>query len=280
MGNCLVTKLKGVVTNDNLSYLGKISIKFLSDSTKGVAIKGTGNVNVVGDGTVSIFDGPQNVTETIIIPSYARIFSPSAANVKVIVDKYDITEINNTVSHSAASVELNLDDLKYSTELAVLRLENCPNVSGNIENLPASIVNVDFERIPNIYGNAEHLHGINATFDFVGCPNITGDAAVIFGNNPDMLRFYVDLSGITGSINSCACINLISLAPSASMTGEINTMAQSMVAAERASGTLVVSHNGKITYNGEVINANKTVKFGSDMVNPTAEETAQGYQVV
>lgn len=64
--------------------------------------------------------------------------------------------------------------------------------------------------------------------------------------------------------------------------GEITTLAASQVANGRTSGTLAITSGGHITLNGTTVQYNtvKTIKFGSSMVEPTAAETTQGYQVV
>lgn len=97
---------------------------------------------------------------------------------------------------------------------------------------------------------------------------ITGDAGDVSGNI-EKLGLLILLDTLVVSTGNKA-------------TGSIENLSASQVSNGRVSGTLIITSGGHITLNGEIVpsGTTKTVKFGSSMVNPTADETAQGYQVV
>ena len=83
--------------------------------------------------------------------------------------------------------------------------------------------------------------------------------------------------------NGCTNLTFINIAWSANATGNVNKLAAAQ-AVSRNSGTLAIKIVGvttQIVCNGSVLPiGTKTIKFGTSMENPTAEETAQGYQIV
>lgn len=76
---------------------------------------------------------------------------------------------------------------------------------------------------------------------------------------------------------------LTDLSVGGSVQGELGDLAKLMVSEGRNSGAMTVYVNGygtNVTCNGvRFQDSTKTIKFGSSMVDPTAEETAQGYQL-
>lgn len=112
MANCLVTKLKSVVNNDNLPILGKIVIKATDDST---------------------FDS--RLPNNSLLEFRGSTYEVSGDRKTIIVNnKYDVTVIYTT---SITNWSLNFADFKYSplTEIT----SRCNNYIGSPKDLPATI---------------------------------------------------------------------------------------------------------------------------------------------
>lgn len=112
MGNCLVTKLKSVVNNDNLPILGKIVIKSLGDSTFDSRLPNTSLLEFRG----STYEVSED-RKTIIVNS-----------------KYDITVIYSVY---IINWSLNFADFKYSPLNEIT--SRCNNYIGSPKDLPVSI---------------------------------------------------------------------------------------------------------------------------------------------
>lgn len=75
-------------------------------------------------------------------------------------------------------------------------------------------------------------------------------------------------------------LNSLNIA-STSVTGEIYELARAMVDNSRSSGTLSITCNNIVTIGGQNVAdlTSKIIRFGSSMQDPTAEDTARGWQV-
>ena len=68
MGNCLVTKLKGVVENDNLPILGKLVVK-AKKATSGINVYGLNRIEFNEDTTIEVLHGSIGGKRSITIPA-------------------------------------------------------------------------------------------------------------------------------------------------------------------------------------------------------------------
>ena len=182
MENCLVTKLKSVVNNPNLSPLGTFVIKY-AEVAPGTDLLGfygkytsVATLKIVGDATWN--SGQYHVTyindKEIQLEAnrkYEVHFTAGASGGDIYVyaeNKYNISELR-------LNGKGQLSDLAYSVELTDLRSYN-NGLEGNIANLAKLVV----------------LTGINApssTFSDV----LYGDIAV-FSNMPNLVSVSLDLN--------------------------------------------------------------------------------------
>jgi hypothetical protein len=132
-----------------------------------------------------------------------------------------------------------------------------------LQNLPSSI------NIIKIEGKTNDLKG-----------DINNIAASPFASTLTQLNLTSLGNYITGSIESlgvCTSLTNLSLYNLYNINGNVDNFAAAQVTAGRESGTLtLIVQQTKVTPNGT---KTYTIKFGSSMVNPTEEETAQGYQI-
>lgn len=204
MAQCLVTKLKSTIDNDDLLELGALRVRHEYDSVQPYAqgITHTAEATnkgarIVGDGTFS--NGTKAIT--------GESFTSSAGNYDIIVfDKYTLVNIFSETHNISYGLTMNINDLKYSpnlkklgasrntngstestgdlstfanfTKLEVLVL-NDSQITGDIANLKNSI---NLSKI-NIY-NSCISGALEDLLNGLATNNKTTDLRVIFGGYP------------------------------------------------------------------------------------------------
>jgi hypothetical protein len=186
MGNCLVTKLKGVVNNPNLPKLGYMVVKFngVENQRYTIGAYNPGTVEIMGNNDVVFTDNntkyhdipmeganPNNLVYGMQFPQDSIIhFAP--------------TEPNNDVD---SLVEVDLNDLQYSpylrtvwavssraygdieiitkstNRLGNLIVANCPNITGNINNMQTAFSDCQWLKPGETATVMIHLYRTKAT---------------------------------------------------------------------------------------------------------------------
>lgn len=115
MENCLVTKLKGVVENNNLNYYG--GIKLTVPSSGSVYSFAGGNIKVV-NGSVDILDSNNNVIASNVT-SYENVLTNSKIRTRNDnISVFHINKYKNTMYFGFITTDvvvLDLDTLNYSS---------------------------------------------------------------------------------------------------------------------------------------------------------------------
>lgn len=256
--NCLKTTLKGVIQNDNLMKFGEIifdvhkltgdtytkdGAKFRIDVPSGK----TCNINVKGDGYF-VTDWNNIDEPSAHLTSYTGdgtiILYMANEDFKLsITSKYDFIYISNSRGSSpkTSSVIINLKDMEYLTNLTTL-------------NVGLASTNGDTKYLKNL----AELTNINLWVD-----TVTGHITD-FGNMKKLSNsLYLNDTYIEGAIEDFCDMQV---------SGTDG----------RTSGSITLYCSRSLTYQGsELANrTEKTIRFGSSMVNPTSDETSQGWQVV
>lgn len=178
MNNCLVTKLKSSVNNDDLLKLGEMRIKVKKNSNlttpKQQSIKFQANggqiaVYTTGPGYFVTYseDKLNNVDEHmtyIDIPSNLGSITLFFANDDYeirILNKYEMTSLEFNSANNAYNMslfELDLNDAEYLTNLHNLKI-NYSYSTGDIKSLKnLDIHKLKIDNCPNIYGNINDLN--------------------------------------------------------------------------------------------------------------------------
>lgn len=149
MNNCLVTKLKGTVDNDQLFKLGELRVKIGKDDYLGFAADDSQTISVVdgdllfdGQTTCQLTNGFQDLVNitgegTVSIPNkYNLTFFE--ANFK---EKVDLNELRyctklNVINLKGSDLAYSLDDFNIeSSVLTVIKFNNSRYVRGSINKL-------------------------------------------------------------------------------------------------------------------------------------------------
>jgi hypothetical protein len=161
MGNCLVTKLKGVVNNDNLEKLGSISLypkgitgapiqtfNIYSSTPYTAEIIG-GDYNFVGPNGESLGELKKvtvPVGSTLYISGYCLPANANNGHLEI-SNKYNFTNISPS-DVDGYTMEVDLNSIKYMPELRVLSIpQNAALIHLDFENIPATLTSLSI-RIP------------------------------------------------------------------------------------------------------------------------------------
>ena len=147
MGNCLVTKLKGSVSNNELLRLGEMRMRIAkvenpTDATQGfrMDVYKPVTLKIIGDGYFTDKTLVENKGKTITLNIGSNSVWVSNNDIKIaILDKYSMVSISNvyigqTSAPYGRNRYLDLSDLKYSAAFNFLNLNNS-QVTGDIANL-------------------------------------------------------------------------------------------------------------------------------------------------
>lgn len=169
MNKCLITKLNGSVTNDELLKIGEIRIHVKScpspsDKTQGIAISSIKEttLTIVGDGYFTDNTLSENKGKIYNLPAHTLtdIFVSNGDFDISISDKYslDILSLKSSVSDSLPDYHyFDIENLCYSKEIMELNFSG-NSVSGNIDTLASltRVTKIHIEDSP-IFGNVSFL---------------------------------------------------------------------------------------------------------------------------
>lgn len=220
--NCLVTKLKGVVDNDNLPKFNVLKVHFgAGDSGQYGSIRievPVGNANTNNGYIANNAANLQNQDTHISITNAISLF---ASNVEMDIEispKYDIT----TLQTIDARASFDTNDVKYLTKLTKLSMKTS-SCTGNLEDL------VKLTNLEQLSVSGSHIYGDIDTIS----------AATNLSN------FDISYTGarISGSLESFAKKQFIARGR------------------QSASITLNTTSNTLVTFNGSAANANSTLSW-------------------
>lgn len=277
--DCLVTKLKGSVDNESLDYLGffKVEVKSVASPTnitQGLSVGRAGVKVKTADGSAMLslnsdFSNPASEVVTTIEKVSVYFLN---GNYTALVYKYAITSLNTNPSGSfgtALSYSLCLDDIAYADYGAGVSTLIC---TGTRSTKPSYFENFIKSPLSKCYLIGGDVRGDLSAFVNVNSSN----------NITEMVL--QNLKHATGNISVMGrfkTITLLHLGDSYLFEGTLESVCSGMVTAGRTSGTMTFVGNDKVAYNGSAVAnwSSKTIKFGTNMVNPTQADTARGYQV-
>lgn len=291
----------------NLNGGGKI--KLIEGDSASFSIEKTDDYMQKNGDVVTVVNNGQSAYDSLDTGSHQRnlLRFSTAGTYKLLYDKYNISLVpkpNN--SDKVPRVGLNLDEMDYLQSPSYIKTagewtSSC--YKGSIDVLAEKLLSsttalfvsgIGSSSSPlfgfSMYGNIEEL---------VNCPNLNviklslqttleGNLKTLVDNHPNRLNFlkiFLDnttnvkggsLTAILGGLTKLTEFNGEN---NSNFNGSTTEIAEAQVAAGRTSGTLKISgYMRNFTPSGA--SSERTIKFGTSMVNPTEEETAQGYQIV
>lgn len=240
MGNCAVTKLKGVVNNDNLEFFGSIDISIVSafTGTERLLIEGD-NINIKAlNGTFDIYNGDTGLTEYTYTGSAS--IQPRTQGMKILIlDKYSI---NSTLSlqgidNGGLKVKLNYSSLRNLSGIYIANMSGVGtlDLSNFAENSPIIIITDKSLTLGKLYLPSDKVY--------------SGISYISWLNGSD-----VELS--LTSLYECTSLSVISLGGYLNVTGELKDLLDELHNNGKVSGNLVIRLSGTgCTFKGNIITA-------------------------
>ena len=218
MNKCFITKLPSSVDNDNLPVLGQLRINWLKQSD--LTDNGARAIGLATNDSITVKVSGAHLTDSTLASNFGNTKTITAADNEVwlyvsndadavltIDNKYSLTELNFVKSEGnynlKRSVYFDLADIKYCSNIKVLRLSNT-QVNGDIS---------DISNITNLYNLA-----LNNT-------SISGDISIV-SNFTKLESLRIGGTKISGDISAISKLtNLVFLAlGSSKISGDISAV--------------------------------------------------------
>lgn len=284
MGNCLMTKLKEVVNNPSLLKINEIQL--VGSDTEYARLYAAYTtptfISVVGSG--ELFEDNSgtrgnSIGTSTTFQGYKGVFISPGATLSV-SDKrnFELFQMQNFK-------EFDLSLLKYTntiqitmTSPAILtKFADLPSTIKRIQLYGTSVTASDFESINSALVSL-NLSNVSSKLNFIAIGAKTALQTLELGGE------FSNTTGKIEDIATCTALTRLNFPyagnSATGITGSIVTLLNNM-AQNRTSGIMRLVPNSMVTLPTGMVAAHAyDVKFGSSMVNPTQEETAQGWQFV
>lgn len=240
MTRCLVTKLAGIADNDSLNKIGEARIHISKIDSPTVSTQGIGfafaketTLRIVGDGNFTDVNLTENKGKTLTIHANLGVTCTpvyfSNGDYDIVFNKYDIIRVENTTKGHASYADnrvFDIDDFKYSNSLLSLNLfggssygdlksisklnrimsiflNNCKNITGDLEDIKDSIAVEGLSFSDNVAGDISSLQRLTKlkSFESPTNTNIKGDISV-FANMPNLSTLTLRKASLSGDISS------------------------------------------------------------------------------
>lgn len=249
MGDCLKTKLKGIVDNNTLRKIGElqfdtqgsnhtVSFKIKQNETIVVNALTTGGTFKFGANSYTTYEFPYSVDSRTITQQLNG--EPASISMNI-MNKYALTFLSGYV-------HCDITELNYCTNLEAI--------------------------VGNYYGNIDKWEGLpTALTGFTNTNNqnggrLSGNISKFAHFADTLISIYLEGAGedFVGNLNSltnCTKLGLVDLRPQYSIfnnvQGSIESIADAIKGVRDAGSTLKFVSNGKITYQGTPIAANTAI---------------------
>lgn len=255
MGNCFVTKLKGIVNNDSLMKIGEIlfqidASKHSSETSRYIILGQNEGISGI---TLTKRDTGQQIEANLIAPNENCVVSA--------ISKYNINQLTLITQQGGFLGNI----------VCITPLKDCIKWSPNIKKLSMMFSEpwdlCDFEGVGET--TIEEIDMRNNT------SGVSGDISSL--SKHTALKFFLisNAQNVTGNLSSFAkCTNMAHLFPGSdsAIIGSIANLASLQVANRRTSGTLTIYDpvaTGRITVDGsqEAAGKNWVITFNPSLPN-------------
>lgn len=262
MGTCLVTKLKGSISDSSLKKVGEMRIKFGVSKTANKQTRGLSmmfgrdvKLEIIGNGYFTDETITENKGKTYSATAWGNGHIVYISNDSIelsISDKYSIVSIstydgykNQWSAFDPKEMSFDIEDLRYSSSLQSLKLRGT-SAYGDLSSLAnnTSLKYIDLQGtsikgdIANLKNNADMTH-------LFGSKDFYGDIASL-SNKPKLEYLLINSPNVYGNISSLSTsvklvsLNLISENISGDFTSLKNCSKMTDISAERLSGDLAI----------------------------------------
>lgn len=240
MGNCLVTKLLGSVSNDNMLRIGEMRIGFIKTNTQNAYTQGLRlicdkpiKIEIVGNGYFTDSQLQTNKGKSIIVNDTTDIYVSTETKEIAILNKYDLKSIMAVSGKSSEkSKSLDIEFLKYSLFMQTLMLYNW-KLNGDVSSIKdltdLTILNLTNSSISgdiSSFSNLTKLTNLQCQYN----NKVKGDIASL-----SKLTLLTDLalSGVNGDLANLSNMNKLHtlLLPNSSIIGNLAVLSKNLTMA-------------------------------------------------
>ena len=268
MGNCLVTKLKGVVNNDSLPLLGQLTLEVLETSAnKSIKIGSVINTKVSVKGDCRIIEGGERVTEVTLNGGEPKNITLSTESGWLVIEnKYNLYHIERLNSGGISFPDDSLNYFGYNVSSNYDKIL----IMSNDAKFDAGTLNGLFSQFrinAGCYGDPSNFHvrtyfaiRNNQLTDKVTLDNTLSSMGPVsnyaittqeVGALTNLTT--LDISSMSGDIVQLATLTKVTILymVNSNITGTVESFVEGMVSNGRTSGTINVRSNGSsITFHG------------------------------
>ena len=279
MANCLVTKLKSVVNNDNLPKFGCLYFKAKTLASAGnysyflkLETNDEVTISIKEEGYQFRREDSQTSVRSYTLRSSMGIVDFKFENGDYTVEvtnKYSITKIYFGYATDIENklLNVNIDELKFNSGLTELSLWNSVDTDGSLSSLEGkNLTTLDLSK-SKVIGNITSIASMKGLTSLnISNTEINGDISVLSEHiELNTLRLSKYITGFITSLGKAT--KLVTLA-APNIEGTYEELATAMISNGRTSGTLTISTE-KLTYNGELLtNASITFNGSNYTVTP------------
>lgn len=274
MGNCFITKLKGVVAYTHLAKMNEVVLRTTSNESK-IDVDGTKTITVKDMDGANVLTTDKSTYKNTISNTQIRSYCNSTNRYISISDKIDITYLG------LKAVEIDTSKLRYISNLTGIAFNS---VSGYINlndlaQMQKSIVSISFAYMPNFIFDLNEISKFTnlSTFSAFKIKSITGNISSlpktltslkiqspsVNGTTTGLALFTaltsIDIfsSNVTGSIADLGSLSLTYLsAANTSITGSIEEYVRRRREHD-VTGEINISVPSTVTFNGKSISTNE-----------------------
>ena len=241
MGNCLVTKLKGSVANNDILKLGEIRIKLKkvesqTAESQVISISGDNSTaTIIGDGYFTDKTLTENKGKTISVSGDMFIKNNSDVEVSII-SKYNIKNIlpyykGQQTSHVTDNKIINIDDLNYTKKLEALYM-NGKETKGDLSSLK-SLYNLKSIGLTNtsVTGDISYLSELSLLTELNLSNTLVSGNLSSISNLTNLKQLYIyqlpsstQITGDLSSLKNLTSLKAFNLTSSTQITGDLSSL--------------------------------------------------------
>ena len=292
MNKCLITKLNGIVNNENLLKIGEFRIKIdkvqtpsTSNRSLAIGVNIPTNIRIIGSGYFTDENLSADKGKSLLLnPKSLNYIYVSNDDITISIEnKYNLTRFNcNAVQNpwdvgmNHANIHINIEDFKYSTALTGLGLSST-SVSGDIaavKNLTAltglilssTSVSGDIAAVKNLTAlTSLALSSTSVSGDIAAVKNLTaltglalsstsvsGDIAAV-KNLTALTSLNTRFSNVNGDISNINSLSKLKFCQLNSVAGDITVINNTML------NSIIISNSGDLT--GDIAKLKSDFKY-------------------
>ena len=227
MNKCLVTKLKGVVSNKKLTPLGCAALTvYPSDNTFKLECEGN-NVEYFTANGEAIFSTDKSNFVNRISANQQVFVKTDKPTLVFISNKYELTKVDIFDSKVKVQLDIDFDDFKYCKKINAFNITHFSMLTGDISSL-SSLTSLQTLQLSStsVTGDISSLSSLTSLQTLrLDNTSVTGDISSL-SSLTSLQTLLLDITSVTGDISSLSSLTSLKTLQlsSTSVTGDISSL--------------------------------------------------------